>query len=165
MRKILETGKNGPMSLLYFETGHLPARFQIEIIMLNFLHYILQLERDFLMSKFFKAQSENPTKGDWVSNVKKIQEKKNLNLPFEEKGHMKKHTYQKLDSEKVKARDFSYFLCKVKTKGKLINNNNLFKCQGYLLQNNFLNLKEHCEIFSYYARMNKLNGEIAWNLY
>ena len=69
---------------------------------------------------------------------------------------MKKHTYQKLVNEKVKARAFNYLLSKVKSKGKEINYNNLFQCQGYLLPNNMLNLKEQREIFSYRARMNKL---------
>jgi hypothetical protein len=69
---------------------------------------------------------------------------------------MKKHTYQKLVNEQVKARAFNYLLSKVKSKGKEINYNNLFQCQGYLLPNTLLNLKEQREIFSYRARMNKL---------
>ena len=36
IRKILETGIHCPISLLYLETGHIPARFQIQIMMLNF---------------------------------------------------------------------------------------------------------------------------------
>ena len=58
-----------------------------------------------------------------------------------------------------KQRFFTFFLCKklaYKSKGKEINYNNLFQCQGYLLPNNMLNLKEQREIFSYRARMNRL---------
>ena len=42
--KTLETGSKCQISLLYLETGQLPARFQVQIIMLNFLKYILQQE-------------------------------------------------------------------------------------------------------------------------
>ena len=70
LRQILKTGKNCPMSLLYLETGVLPARFQIRIMMLNFLHYILQQNQNSLIQKFFRAQCDSPTRNDWVSNIK-----------------------------------------------------------------------------------------------
>ena len=69
MRQILETGKTCPLSLVSLETGHLPACFQIDIMMLNFLQYILHQGHDSLMFKLFKAQCEHPTKGDWASHV------------------------------------------------------------------------------------------------
>ena len=95
IRQILETVKNCPLSLVYLETGHLPARFQIDIMMLNFLQYILHQGHDSLMLKFFKAQCEHPTNGDWVSHVIKIKEKIKLDESFEEIAHMKKHIYKK----------------------------------------------------------------------
>ena len=70
--KILNTGSKVQTSLLYLETGQLPARFQIDIMMLNFLKYILHQDKNSLMSRFFLAQCLHPTRGDWVSNVKKI---------------------------------------------------------------------------------------------
>ena len=36
IRKTLETGVHSPISLLYLETGHIPAQFQIQIMMQNF---------------------------------------------------------------------------------------------------------------------------------
>ena len=45
LSKILEAGKNCPTSLLYLETGQLPARNQIQIMMLNFLKFILDTEK------------------------------------------------------------------------------------------------------------------------
>ena len=72
LRKLLETGSKCSISLLYLETGQLPARFHIQIMMLNFLKYILQQDQNSLIYKFFMAQNEQPTKGDWVSNIKKI---------------------------------------------------------------------------------------------
>ena len=163
MRKILGTGKSCSMSLLYLETGHLPARFQIDIMMLNFLQYILHQGHDSLMFKFFKAQCESPTRGDWVLNVKKVIKNINLNITFEEITHMKKHKYQTLVNEKVRTSAFQYLLSKVKSKGKEINYRSLFQCQEYLLPNNFLTLNEQREIFSYRTRMNKLKYNFSGN--
>ena len=70
--KILDTGSKVQTALLYLETGQLPARFHLDIIMLNFLKYILHQDKSSLMSRFFWAQSMHPTRGDWVSNIRKI---------------------------------------------------------------------------------------------
>ena len=35
-----------------------------------FLHYILNQKQDSLIFNFFKAQLENPVKGDWSEQVK-----------------------------------------------------------------------------------------------
>ena len=43
-------------------------------------------------------------------------------------------------NEKVKLNAFQYLLSKIKSKGKEINYTSLFRCQGYLLPNNFLSL-------------------------
>ena len=63
IRKIFETGIGCPISLLYLETGHIPVRFQIQIMMLNFLHYILNQKEDSLIFRFFEAQLNNL---DWT---------------------------------------------------------------------------------------------------
>ena len=138
------------------ETGHLPARFQINIMMLNFLQYILQQGQDSLMLKFFRAQCENPIKGDWVSSVKIVKDNINLKITFEEIPCMKKPLYQKLVNDKVMSSAFKYLLSKVKSEGKEIEYKNIFQCQGYLLPNTFLTLTEQRAVFSYRTRMNKL---------
>ena len=63
--KILNTGKNCPVSLLYLETGQLPSKYQIQIMMLNFLKYIIDQKEDSLIHKFFKAQCQSPTRGGY----------------------------------------------------------------------------------------------------
>ena len=45
IRKTLETGVHSPISLLYLETGHIPAQFQIQIMMLNFFKSISSVKR------------------------------------------------------------------------------------------------------------------------
>ena len=161
--KILETGKNCPISLLYLETGQLPAKYQIQIMMLNFLKYILDQEQDSLIFKFFKAQSENPIKGDWVTNIRKIMKEINMQETFEHITLMKKHIFKKHVIKKVRNKAFQYLLAQIKSKGKGIEYGEELKCQGYLLPNTILTLEEQREIFSYRSRMNKLSYNYKGN--
>ena len=78
------------------ETGHIPARFQIQILILNFLKYILGQNKESLIFRFFKAQCQMSTKGDWISNIKKIIEDIDLSMTFEDISHMKPHIFKKI---------------------------------------------------------------------
>ena len=49
---------------------------------LNFLHYILNLEKTDLLSNFFKCQTENPKKGDWILTVIEDLEEFKINMHF-----------------------------------------------------------------------------------
>ena len=71
-----------------------------------------------MVHKFFKAQCENPTKGDWVSSVKKIMNEINLNMSFEEKVLSRKNNFKKVVYKKVRMLALRYLLSKVKSKGK-----------------------------------------------
>ena len=84
LRKIIETGCKSPAAILYLEFGVWPARFQIRIMMLNFLHYILNQEKGSLLHRFFEAQLNNPTKGDWVSEILEVMEEMELNMELED---------------------------------------------------------------------------------
>ena len=67
LRKMLKTTKGCPITQLYLETGHTPARFEVKNIRLLFLQYILQENPDSRILKFLQLQLKNPTKGDWAS--------------------------------------------------------------------------------------------------
>ena len=156
LRKLLETGSKCSISLLYLETGQLPARFHIQIMMLNFLKYILQQDQNSLIFKFFMAQNEQPTKGDWVSNIKKIILSTKLEMSFEDIRKMKNNSFKKVVESKVRKAAFIYLVTKIKSKGKEINYGSKLQCQVYLCPNNILTLPEQRKIFSYRARMNNL---------
>ena len=51
--KILDIGSKGQTVLLYLETGQLPVRFQIDIMMLDFLKYLLHQEKSCLIKNSF----------------------------------------------------------------------------------------------------------------
>ena len=84
LRKIIENGCKSPSALLYLQFGVLPTRFQIQIMMLNFLHYLLNQKEDSLLSRLFEAQLNIPTKGDWINNIRKILKLLNMQISFKE---------------------------------------------------------------------------------
>ena len=88
--KILDSGRNCPRSILYLEVGEIPACFQVKRLMLNYLHYILNKDKNSFISKFFFPQCASPIKNEWVSNIKKIKAEINVNNSFEEIKVMKK---------------------------------------------------------------------------
>ena len=51
LSKKIETDQNCPTYLFYLETGQLPARCQVQIMMINFQKYILNQKGDSLVSR------------------------------------------------------------------------------------------------------------------
>jgi hypothetical protein len=68
LRKLFETTRGCPISQLYLESGHTPARYEAMRLRLLFLKYILNEKPDSLIYKFLQLQIENPTRGDWASS-------------------------------------------------------------------------------------------------
>ena len=68
---------------------------------LNFLHYLLSLDKQELLSRFFRAQIKYPGKGDWCLVVK--EDLKSLNLEtytFDSISGLNKDTWKKIVKEK-----------------------------------------------------------------
>ena len=156
LRKIINTGSKSPAAILYLEFGVWPARFQINVMMMNFLHYILNQKSESLISRFFEAQLNNPIKGDWISNIRKVLKLLNINQSFEDIQSMKINKFMNIVKTSTKEVSFKYLLSKVKSKGKEINYGSELKCQRYLLPNRILTWEEQVQIFSYRSRMNQL---------
>ena len=66
----LKTKISCPKHLLYLEVGLVPARYQVQRQILNFLQYILQQPNSSLINRMFQVMLKNPQKGDWASNAK-----------------------------------------------------------------------------------------------
>ena len=71
-----------PLELLYLETGCIPIRFILKSRRVNFLHYILSDKEESLLSNFFRAQCDNPEKGDWVTSVQNDLKELELDITF-----------------------------------------------------------------------------------
>ena len=70
LRQLLGAHSKTPKEALHLETGTLPFRYIIMARRVNYLHYLLRLNNDELLYKFFKAQEEFPGKNDWILTVK-----------------------------------------------------------------------------------------------
>ena len=130
---------------------------------LNFLKYIINQKKESLVHRFFIAQCENPTKGDWVSSLKNIMDVVDLKMTFEEIKMAKKKYFKILVRKKVNILAFKYLLSKIKSKGKEICYKKDLQCQTYLLPNNILTVQEQRAIFSYRTRMNNIKNNFKEN--
>ena len=88
------------------------------------MKYILDQKSFTLISRFFIAQKENPTKGDWVNCVRKLMIDMNINFTFEDISKMKKRTFINIVNKQVLKALFKYPLPKIKSKGKEIKDGN-----------------------------------------
>ena len=70
LKRIFNVPSSTPTPLLYLELGITTLSYIIKARRLMFLHYILKRKEDNLLLKFFKAQLNEPTKGDWCSQIK-----------------------------------------------------------------------------------------------
>ena len=154
----LKTGSKCPRSIMYLDLGILPARFQIKKYKLNFLHYILNQPEVSLLHRFFLAQMENPTKGDWVSEVQNWIFEYEIGISFEEVLKIKKSKYEKIVSEKVHIEALQYLKDKIKSKGSLIKYGDRLEMQSYMKPNRVLSYQDQIEIFSYRAEINELKN-------
>ena len=62
---------------------------------LNFLWYLIHQKEDSLLANFFQAQCEDPTKGDWVSQVKEDMKSLNIEMSFEKIKRFSKDAFKK----------------------------------------------------------------------
>ena len=129
------------------DLGICPARFQIKQYKLNFLHYILNQEEESLLLKFFQAQLDNPTKRDWVSQVKVWTIEYDIGKSFQEVKYIKKSLYEKIIYEKIHEETFYYLKGKIKSKGSQIDYGFQLIMQDYLKPNNVLTFREQLKFF------------------
>ena len=64
LRRFFETGPGCPIFQLYFESGHIPARFAIKRMKIIFFKYIPSQEENSLIYRFLIAQKNDFKRGD-----------------------------------------------------------------------------------------------------
>ena len=92
---------------MYLEAGMVPARYQVERQVLNFVHYILQQDKNFLLLQILSAIIEKPTRNDWLGVAKLLVQKYNLELKLLEIEKIKTISFQKLVKTKMEKVTFS----------------------------------------------------------
>ena len=71
MKRIFSVPNSTPTSALYLETGCLRIGTIIKARRLNYLHYLVKLPENDMLSRFFKCQWDHPNMNDWTIQVKK----------------------------------------------------------------------------------------------
>ena len=153
LRKLFKTTRGCPISQLYLESGHTPARYEAMRLRLLFLKYILNEKPDSLIYKFLQLQIENPTRGDWASScIKDIKELK-LNLSLEDIKMMTKTKLNNMIKISIRTCALEYLLGKQGSKGKDILYSEI-KMAEYLMPNDSnLNISQKQDTFEVRNRM------------
>ena len=97
-----------PLELLYSEIGCIPIRFILKSRRVNFLHYILNDKEESLLSNIFRAQCDNPVKGDWVTTVQNDLKELELYIRFEQIKAFTKDEFRIKVKKLVRRKSFEY---------------------------------------------------------
>jgi hypothetical protein len=131
---MLKTTKGCPITQLYLETGHTPARFEVKKIRLLFLQYILKENPDSRIYRFLQLQLKSPTRGDWASSCKQDLSDFQIELTFEEIQSLSNIKFNRMIKEAIKVKAFEYLTKKRGSKGLEIEYSEL-KMAEYLMPN------------------------------
>ena len=96
------------------ETGQIPARFEIQKMRLMYLKNILEQNEDSQISKFFRLQMAEPSKGDWVSRCFTDLKELRITEQFDEIRKMKKEKFSTLVKSRVRENALLYLKKKQK---------------------------------------------------
>ena len=135
LQKLCGLPSTVPTAALYLETGSLRINTVIKVRRVNYIHYLVKLDRTEMLSKFFHCQWFDNKKHDWCFQAK--QDLLDFNLPtclkqIESKSH---YSWKKLVKEKAREYEFESLLelkeNKYESKLGMLNYSE-FKMQTYL---------------------------------
>ena len=162
LRQLLKTKKGCPISQLYLETGHQPARFEIMRRRLLFMKSILNEKPNSMIFKFLKLQFEKPTKGDWASSCLKALEILEIKMTIIEIVYLSVNQFRKILEKSIKTKSLEYLMGKRGSKGIDIRYSSL-KMAEYLLPNEEFSISEKRELFSIRNRMINIEDNFRGN--
>ena len=93
LRKVMEVNKSVPISSLFLELGLTPIKQILQGRRVMYLHYLVSLKEEEMLSKFFYAQWDNPVKHDWTTTVKADIVELGINLELSQIRAMKKDKF------------------------------------------------------------------------
>ena len=132
-----------------FVSGMIPARYHIHHQMMNFLQYLLLQPDTSILSRVFRAQKQNPTRGDWVQNVTKLLSEYNINMTLSEIKCKKPSLFKSMVKRKVHAKAFEGLVKKKNDgqKGCYIEYEEL-EMASYLMSKSKISVKDKIEMFA-----------------
>ena len=121
LRQILKAHSKTPTEALYLELGCIPIRYILKTRRINYLHYILKLDKSELLWKVFEAQMNNPTKGDWYLQVVQDLKDYDISTDLNKLTSFSKDSFKKLVKSKQEIAALKY-LNNIKSKhSKMVN--------------------------------------------
>ena len=117
LRQLFKTSAGCPISQLYLEAGHTPARFEILKSRLLFLKTILNENPDSQIYKVLQLQFQNPIKGDWASTCLQDIKDLEMDITLEEIKTVSLFKFKRLLKKHIEQKSLKYLKGKQGSKG------------------------------------------------
>ena len=120
-RSLFQVPQTVPTVALFLETGSLTIGTILKMKRINYLHYLIKLDKSEMLSKFFFAQWDSPVHLDWTIEVKKNLIEFGLPTNLDVIKKMSKNTFKNLVKKHAKRYEFLRLLDIKVTKSKMKN--------------------------------------------
>ena len=119
LRALVNGHSKTPLEFLYLESGAIPIRFILACRRMTYLQTILKRNENELTKRIFKAQKENPTKGDFYCQVLEDFDLIGEILNEEEVANKSKISHKNNIKQKIKTAALSFLLEKKQNHSKI----------------------------------------------
>ena len=158
LRQVLQMAISSPVCSLYLEMGCTPFSFVLVGRRVLYLHYLVNLDEEEMLYKFFMAQWENPAKRDWTETVKRDLELLNIKCDLTIMKHTKKEQFKEVVKKSVKVAAFNYLMTMKAKSSKMTNlEYTELRQQEYLCHNKVPPHKAR-NLYRYRVRMDRVKG-------
>ena len=106
---------------LFLEMGICPMSWILKARRVVFLHYLVTLSEEQMLSRFFWAQWKNPVRGDWTETVKKDLQDLEMNVDLDQIRKIKKEPFKSLVKKACRKAAFNFLIGKKNEHSKMRN--------------------------------------------
>ena len=153
LRQLFKTSAGCPISQLYLEAGHTPARFAIQRSRLLFLKTILNEKPESKIYQFLQLQFQNPTRGDWGSTCLKDLEYLQIKMSLDEIKAVTVNKFKGMLNKSIEQRALQYLRDKRGSKGIEMNYLKIEMAEYLMPNDEQLTIEGQRYIFSMRNRM------------
>ena len=153
IRRILEAPASACIESLYLEMGLIPLSIMIKARRVNYLHYLVNLNKSEMLYKVFETQWKYPGRGDWTEEVKVNLIELDINLSIDEMRKKSKNSFKRM--VKIHTQEYTLaYLLKIKESHTKMENLHYteIKLQNYL-KNSEITVEEARNLFKYRTRV------------
>ena len=160
MRRLFEAEQGTPIESFFLETSAWPIRFILMGRKIIYYWTMLRKSNKELAKQVFNAQAKFPTKGDWITGVKDIMQKCDINYSEEEIKAMSLFQFKKIVKEKLQLKVMAYLIALQNKHTKSEKLNHEVKMQEYLTSSN-LTLSDKKLLFKLRSKMLRIKGNFS----